>query len=65
MLKQDTYISYLESVVLSLLDERECQFDQDIIITDDEAMPSLKGRDVGYYNLTSQIKEQRAARTTI
>ena len=57
LLKTESYISYLESVVLSLLTT-----DNQILITDPDASPSLKGHTVSAFNLKTEINLQREAR---
>lgn len=59
VLKQESYIEYLESIALSLMDTvRGNEFP----ITDPNASPSLAGFSVSIYTARSEIENQRKQR---
>ena len=60
MLKPNSYIEYLETLVLSLMTERKS--DNDIVINDDQASSSLKGFTCSPLLVQQEIKEQRRCR---
>lgn len=64
MLSPSSYLDYLETLVVSMLDERRTLggSDIDIEITDPKAGPSMAGFSVSPINAQEEIAEQRAAR---
>lgn len=61
MLKPSSYLDYLETLVVSLLDERLHL--ADIYVSDPKAGPSMAGFDASPINVRAEITAQRAART--
>lgn len=60
MMKNESYQSYLETVVLSLLAERRS--DKDIVVTDAESLSPLAGSTISINNLLAEIESQRRRR---
>ncbi len=61
MLKQSTYIAYLESLVLSLIAERPDP-GAGIVIVDEETLPSLRDASCNPHLVKEQINDQRRSR---
>jgi hypothetical protein len=59
MLKQNSYIEYLESITLSLIDTFN---GEEFPITDPDAGPSLAGFSASIYNVREEIENQRKQR---
>jgi hypothetical protein len=59
-MKPDSYLQYLETIVLSLMTERDS--DKDIVVKDDFAPDPLQGATVSPINVLSEIDSQRRLR---
>lgn len=60
-LKKESYIEYLEEVVMSLLEERNS--DDDLVSAEYTKHPSFKDCTFSIYNIKNQIKKQRGSKT--
>lgn len=59
-MKPDSYLQYLETIVLSLMAERDSE--KDIVVKDELAPKPLQGATVSPINVLSEIESQRRLR---